>query len=246
MSRGLTGGMQSAIAAGTIYPILFGWFDFFGGAIYVCTHNQAVSWNAHTWAGLGNFVGISQIRETKEVRANGLTFTLNGIPSSYLTEVLTLRSRARSSALWLGCYNAAGSLIADPVQIFSGRMSQPTINDDGVTSTIALAVESRLVDLQRSRERRYTDADQQYLYPGDTGLQYVAALQEKEIKWGGGDSSTNPGAGGGSGTPLGGGGGGVGGPQVLNPGGPSWPGSGGSDAPGGGNYNYPNNPGVQN
>ena len=59
-----------------------------------------------------------------------------------------------------------------------------TIKDSGETSTIELTVESRLIDLQRQRERRFTDADQKYFYPGDTGLQYVAGLQDQVIYWG--------------------------------------------------------------
>lgn len=193
MSRGLTSAMQTAIAAGNVYPVLFGWFDFTGGAVRVCSHNQSVSWDAQTWTGLGDLVRVEPVRESREVRAQSLSFVLAGISSTLIGEVLANRSRGRECALWFGAFNSAGVLLADPVKIFSGRMDQPTIEDTGDTCTVTIAAESRLVDLQRSRERRYTDADQQNLYSGDLGLQYVAGLQNREIVWGQGSSSSGQG-----------------------------------------------------
>ena len=203
MSRGLTAGMQAAIAAGKVYPVLFAWFNFTGGEVRVCTHNQSITWGGYTWTGLGDLVGVELVRETREVRANGLTFSLNGVPSSMVSEVIANRSRGRLCALWFGCFDSSGTLVSDPVQTFMGRMDQPVIEDTGNTCSISLTAESRLVDLQRSRERRYTDEDQQADYPGDLGFQYVAGLQNKEIVWGQGNSTTNPGA---SGVSPGGGG----------------------------------------
>ena len=194
MSRGLSAGMQTAIAAGNVYPVLFGLFDFSGGEVRVCTHNEDITWDGHTWSGLGELVSVEPMRESKEVRANGLTFALNGVPSSLISEVIANRSRGRECALWFGCFNSSGALITDPHKIFAGRMDQPMIEDTGDKCTVSLSAEGRLVDLQRSRERRYTDEDQQAEYTGDLGLQYVAGLQNKEILWGQGKSSTTPAA----------------------------------------------------
>jgi hypothetical protein len=47
-----------------------------------------------------------------------------------------------------------------------------------------LTAESRLIDLERSRERRYTSEDQKIDYPNDKGLEFIADLQDKEIVWG--------------------------------------------------------------
>ena len=38
------------------------------------------------------------------------------------------------------------------------------------------------MDLERAEVRRYTDADQQAEYPGDRFFEFVAALQEAEIR----------------------------------------------------------------
>lgn len=107
----------------------------------------------------------------------------------YLTETdgdyMTTRTGDR---LYVTTVNggAAGTIIADPDERFTGRADVMALSDDGQTATITLSVESRLIDLQRPRSRRYTHDDQQIYYPADLGLQYVADLQDKEFTWGSG------------------------------------------------------------
>lgn len=184
MSRSLSSAMLAAIAQGTIYPILFGFLDFADGAVYACTHNRTVAWNGHNWSGLGEFVQASTIQETSAIQANSFTLTLNGAPASLMTIILGTRSRGRNCTLWQGFFNSSGTLLADPIVIFSGRMEPPTVNNTGASATVAVMVESRLADLQRAREIRYTDAQQKSMFPTDTGLAFVAALQNKDIIWG--------------------------------------------------------------
>jgi len=77
-----------------------------------------------------------------------------------------------------------GALVADPAIAFAGRLDVPEIDDNGQTATITISYESRLVDLERPRERRYTHEDQQIDYSGDLGFEYVAAIQEWNGVWG--------------------------------------------------------------
>ena len=63
-------------------------------------------------------------------------------------------------------------------------MDQMTIAEGPETSTIALSVESRLIDLERIRTRRYTSEDQKRRFPGDLGLDFVNSIQDKELFWG--------------------------------------------------------------
>ncbi len=53
------------------------------------------------------------------------------------------------------------------------------------TATIVVTAESRLIDWNRPRIRRYTDGDQQERFSGDLGFQFMSDASEKEINWGG-------------------------------------------------------------
>jgi hypothetical protein len=75
-------------------------------------------------------------------------------------------------------------VIADPFLAFSGRFDVPDIIDEGQIATIVAKYESRLVDLDRSRERRYTHEDQQLRLAGDDGFKFVTDLQNMTITWG--------------------------------------------------------------
>jgi hypothetical protein len=68
--------------------------------------------------------------------------------------------------------------------MFSGFMDVMTINEGADYSEIILTLENKLLQLERSRERRYTDADQKIDYPNDDGFEFVTTLQDKEIVWG--------------------------------------------------------------
>ena len=63
-------------------------------------------------------------------------------------------------------------------------MDLMNIDDGGQTCTISVSAESRLIDLDRTRERRYTSEDQKIDFPNDKGLEFIADLQDKEIIWG--------------------------------------------------------------
>lgn len=194
MSRGLTSAFKTAAAAGNVVPALLGHFDFTGGIVRVWTGLGDLSWGGDTYTGLGDLVAVSPVQETNETRSNGMSFTLNGIPSAMVTRILGEGYRGRAAKLWLALFDSSGAIIADPLLLFSGRMDQCLLDDSGATATCTITAESRLVDLQRPRERRRTDEDQQNLFAGDRGLEYVAGLQDKEIVWGGGVSTTGPAA----------------------------------------------------
>src|SRR5690606_17159231 len=92
--------------------------------------------------------------------------------------------QGRRARLWLGAMTEGGEIVADPIPIFAGRMDVMNIDEGSETSTIVMSAENQLIDLKRKDDLRYTDAAQQALYPGDRGLEFVAALQDRELIWG--------------------------------------------------------------
>jgi hypothetical protein len=79
--------------------------------------------------------------------------------------------------------NGSGSVIG-ATTVFEGRMDQMQVRKAGDTCEIRISLESNLIDLNRSRERRYTHEDQQSDYSGDKGFEYVVSLQNKRVTWG--------------------------------------------------------------
>lgn len=183
--RDLSTDTGAAALADTVYPVILAFFDFQSGPVRVWYGMGDLSWDSQTWTGLGTLGNISPIEESSDVRANGVAFSLTGVPSGLIATVLGDNYQGRTVKVWVGATNAAGQLYADPYQLFSGRMDRLEIDDGSETATIRVYAESRMVDLDRANERRYTQQDQQIDFPGDDFLQYMPTAQTTPFIWGG-------------------------------------------------------------
>jgi len=185
MSRTLAAAVATAVADDNIRAAVLTYFNFDSGVIRFWTGIGPLVWSGDTFTGAGSLGGIGAIEETTEIKATGLTFTLSGIPSSLITIALDEDYQGRACTCWIAFFDSNWALITDPVQVFSGRMDTMALSDDGENATIVVAAENRLVDLDRPNNVLYmTNNDQQALYPGDRGLEYVPAMQEAVIVWG--------------------------------------------------------------
>lgn len=178
----------AAIASGYVPNAIFVQADFVSGSLYLWSGCGPVAWNGQTWRGVTDPLGrslasITPLRnESSEFRADNLTMSLSGVPSELVSKALDECRISKTVKVWYGVF-LNGAVVADPQLCFAGRMDVPTIVDDGPTVTISLTVENRSFDLQRPREYRYTHEDQQTLYPGDMGFQFVQSIQQSEV-WG--------------------------------------------------------------
>ena len=65
-------------------------------------------------------------------------------------------------------------------------MDQLVIEEGAETSDIRVSVESRLIDLERPRTRRYTSQNQGIRFANDKAFDFVESLQNQRLAWGGG------------------------------------------------------------
>ena len=182
--RDLTSSVQTAISADSVSPILLFEGEFASGFVRVWSGIGDLTWNSETWLGIGTLGGISSITESSDVQANGLTVSFSGIPSNMISLALGEAMQGKAGKIYFGFMDENNAVITDPVLMFQGRLDVPAIEEDGENSSIQISYESRLIDLQKPRERRYTNEDQQLQYAGDLGFAFVPALQEQQISWG--------------------------------------------------------------
>lgn len=136
--------------------------------------------NSNTYAGVGDAIKISQTGETSDLSVKGLTITLSGAKSSLVEKALAEAYQNRTCKLYFGLVGQS-----DVIELFTGRMDKMVIRDGPESATIALAVEHKLVALERSVVRRYTEESHKSLVTGtDTFFSFLADLQDKPITWG--------------------------------------------------------------
>ncbi len=184
MARDITTDLKNAAESTTVRPVCFIELEFDEGTLNLWDGVGDVSWDGKTWTGAGKMLSAEMAQETQDLDAQKATFRLSGVPDSIVATALASEYQGRPVRAWLGLYDSAGSLISDPVRIFSGKMDTMPIHDDPNNPIIELTAESDLVRLTRSNERRYTHEDQQIDYPGDMFFEFVTQMQDKEIVWG--------------------------------------------------------------
>lgn len=182
--RDLTVDVSTETARGQVSPALFVEMMFDSTPLRLWSGFGDLTFDGHVYTGAGTFGAITEIEESaSDVRASGVAMTLSGIPSQYISLGLSEKFQGRAVTIWLAFFDSSMAVIQDPIKIFKGRMDYPQLEESGETARITVFAESHLVDLERPRVRRYTDEDQRQLYPGDTGLRFVAGLQNKSIEW---------------------------------------------------------------
>lgn len=190
MSRTLPGALASEIAQVALAPVILVELDFSSGFVRVWNGIGTLPWNGKEWLGTGELMALSQIEETREIEAVGLTMTLSGVPSAMVSVAYGDFSQGRPAKVWLGALDLhSGALVSDPVAIFQGRMDTISDSDDGAEAVITVTAESNLADLKRLRTRFLTDQDQQRVFPGDRSLRYLSSLQDRPVYWGARQSS---------------------------------------------------------
>lgn len=184
MSRTLTTAADNALSDAHVPLLCLIELAFASGTVRVCNAGYNFSWNGHTWLGAGRVLGISPVEEGADLQAYGVSMRLSGVPADMVAIALAEHYQGRTAKIWAAPLTSNYTLISDPVLVFNGRMDVMPIKMEGGSATIDLSVESRLIDWERPRVRRYNDADQQAVYPGDLGLQYVEQMVSKDLVWG--------------------------------------------------------------
>ena len=206
MSRDLSTSTIENISADVVYPFFATELQFDNNIIRMWTgQGTLVLADLTQWVGLGQLLSISAIEETSEMAVKGASISLSGIPSELLSLALSEPYQGRVAKIYFGTLSPPGGLLQQDGayilqqdgskilietgekgfnELFSGYMDQMNIEEGGDTSTIEMAVENKLIDLERARVARFTSGYQKSLYPNDLGLDFIEDLQDKKIPWG--------------------------------------------------------------
>ena len=191
MPRTMSSGFLAAIKSSNILPAIFVTATFKTGPIYVWTGYGSITWNSHTWLGVGKLGSVSSIEEASSISPKNVTLTMNGFDSTLLTDVLSEFQVNAPVTIYLGMFDSSNALIADPVNAWAGRMDQPVIDVSGTTAIISISCENRLLAMNTPAVRRYTNDDQRLDYPDDKAFSFVNGLAEVQINWGRVPSNVN-------------------------------------------------------
>ena len=185
MSRGLHTDMETAVANTVVRPFLLVELEF-NSPIYMWSGYGDLTHDGATYIGVGELLGINPIEESQDLGAKGIMINLSGINgTTLLNKALTEEYQGKEVEVKLGLFDSTGDIHNTPVTIFKGFMDVLAIDEGGETSTITLSVENKLIQLGRSKVRRYNSEDQRAEHATDKGFDFVESIAEKDIEWGG-------------------------------------------------------------
>ena len=189
MTRTIATANKNETTAEVFRPVLFLFLDLDGGDVTVNSSDQDIAWDFdgdssdETFTGVGQFGSVSVINESADLKASGIQCMLTGVPTTHISNALSESYSGRTAKLYIGFLNSSRVLVADPMVIFAGRIDAMDIQI-GKTASVSVSIESKLVDWERSRIRRYTNEDQRNLYSTDEFCEFVVQTVEKELVWG--------------------------------------------------------------
>lgn len=142
-----------------------------------------ITLDGKTYYGIGNVGSISPVKEEPGTKSSSLSVEITGIRTEVVALMLNEPYMNRPAWVHLQLLDDQDRpLIATPLLIFKGSLDSIE-GTMGATASFTLSIKSRLADWERPRKLRFSDADQQRLYPGDRGLEYVAQLSQKQLVW---------------------------------------------------------------
>jgi hypothetical protein len=148
----------------------------------VCTGGWTLTWNGYTYTAVGGLGSVEPVQENLGAPA-ALRFTLSGVPSSMVSLVLAEPVQGKLVNVYVAIFDPATYQILDAALEWTGKLDTMTLGEDGGTAVVTVTAEHAGLDLLRTVTTRYTDADQQRLYTGDLGFQYVTDQADQVLVW---------------------------------------------------------------
>ena len=131
------------------------------------------------FAGTGALLNIAAAEEVGDLSAKAMTISLTGLDSSIISLAMQEPYQRRKARVYMG-----EKSVSSVVEIFSGQMDTMQITDEPDMSTVVMTIESKLVELERSRNWRYNDESHKARHSDDTFFSYVQSIQDQQVAWG--------------------------------------------------------------
>jgi hypothetical protein len=151
--------------------------------LFVSTAGVNVEWDDQLWMGIDQAGSVDQVTDTAGERGP-LRFQL-----SVRNEAIALamdsanEARGKRCRVYLAVHDPETFEILSAELIWSGTLDQMTLTEGDKAGQVSVTAEHRGVTFGRPKPKRYTNADQQLLYPGDLALQYMTSQANHQDVW---------------------------------------------------------------
>ena len=190
MTRGISSTNLTAVQQPSVVAVIFIELDLLkiAGSIQefvrFCSARNALLIGGDTFSAVGEFLSIGSVTENTDLTANKFSIELSGVSADNIATIKDFRYQGRSAKMWLGFLDRETGLLKDvPERLYEGRIDNMPLSI-GVSGTIIVNVEDKLLRAYNPTNRKYTKQDQIVRFAGDNGLDFIPSLVDKKINWG--------------------------------------------------------------
>ena len=143
-----------------------------------------LSYDGQTWNPTGGLGQIDDVESSADVRANGLSIGVHGLPVAEMRAGNLQASdyKGRPARFIFAVLQEDQVLYAKPKYYYIDQLTYAISEGQGA---VQVSLEHETTVAARESVRRYSDADQNREYPGDKAFEHVAYLSSGvEIRWG--------------------------------------------------------------
>ena len=181
---GIDTAITDRLAADQQYAFFAVKAQFDTDTVRLWTGIDSISIDSESYDGAGSLLAIGGVEDNFELKSDGLVVSVSGMNEEVLGYALSENYQNRKLTLFLGYVMGGSNEVAGVMTLFSGRMTSLNVVDSTEGVSITVNAESRLIDLKRPSNLRYTKNSQKYIDANDTGYNRVNSIQDMEIVWG--------------------------------------------------------------
>jgi hypothetical protein len=146
-------------------------------------YGHSISYSGDTYSAVSGFIDLSDPTESEDLRVNSLTVKMSGVEQSFISIFLSGLWVNRRALLQVAFLDSDDVVVGEPVTLFDGLVSNFSINETERTSSVDIIVASHWADFERKAGRLTNNNSQQYLFPGDVGMEFAASVVS-DLQWG--------------------------------------------------------------
>ncbi len=181
MARQITSAVASAILLPEYRPVFFAELNFDSGAKRIHSWIGNLTVDGFSFNGIGELTGATRVTESPALTDETITLGLRGVDDAFLTVARDEHVYDRLARIWFGFLDENYDLIADPDGPYIMRMDSIEIVRDPDESEVLLTLKTAAVLWNEANISRYTDEEQQRLFPGDRFFEFGPEMEEKEL-----------------------------------------------------------------
>ena len=149
---------------------------------YLTDYGHDITHNSQVYDSSSALLSIASPKESHDLRVNSINLELSGVNQTFISLFLTSNWINKKVIISKAAINN-GQIVGDPFVVFDGQMTQFEIDEDKKSSRVIVSIASHWADFEKTNGRFTNDNSQQYIFPGDKGMEY-AANSIRDIKWG--------------------------------------------------------------